>query len=149
MAKHVLFDAQTSNATSSIVTVRPGVKTVGVGGTFDSATVQAQGSLDGINWADLPNGDFTQNKIMNLKSHGSMQFRYTLSSAGASTSITAIIDGAQAVSGNALSDIFSNCLSDVMIDCIDLSSVDSEHNLQFEDNQNALFEDAQNIQVEH
>lgn len=57
-------------------------------GTFNGCTVTIQDSMDGSTWFDIPSGAFTAKARVNYQTHAKY-VRATVSSAGASTSVSA------------------------------------------------------------
>lgn len=56
-------------------------------GTFDSATVTIEASLDGTNWTPIDNGEFTEPLLRTLRLKN-CSLRATMTDAGASSSVT-------------------------------------------------------------
>lgn len=85
-----LLSAQTSNGSGSPATWNGGgVGTVFVYGTWDSAQVDIEVSPDGSTWVAL-GGDmaFTEDGVQNFDLAAGVKVRATVTSAGASTSVS-------------------------------------------------------------
>lgn len=85
-----IFNAATSNASSTAVNWEGGIGQFMVSGTFDSCTVKMQMSPDdGTTWIDVGSDtEFTSAGVANFEL-GPCDIRGDLSSAGSSTSVSA------------------------------------------------------------
>jgi len=88
-----LLNARTTSGNGTAITLKrplnvPREGSIFIFGTFDGCTVTLQDSMDGTEWFDLPSGAFTVKSRVNLQTHAK-QLRAVVSSAGASTSVSA------------------------------------------------------------
>jgi len=95
MAGKTLFTNQTIDGDSSVFDADNGGKAkIRVFGNFDGATVQVQMAFRDADYVSLEDGDFTTAGAKDVLLQTGMSIRLNLSSAGASTDITAdFIDG--------------------------------------------------------
>jgi hypothetical protein len=85
----ILFETQTANGSSDAVTAESSRGTFITYGTWDTATMTIELSADGTTWIPVTSGAFTANGYITVDLSPGVQYRYTLSSVGASTSLDA------------------------------------------------------------
>lgn len=86
------MEVKTANANGVAFEWPGGKGTLQVFGTFDTATVTLQGSLNGVDWSNIPSGAHTADAIVAFEA-GNILVRAVLSSVGAGTILNAFLVG--------------------------------------------------------
>ncbi len=88
---HILLEDATANANGEALKwTGTGIGTLHVFGTWDTATITIEGSLDGITWTPLVAASYTADTITTFEA-GISYVRGVLSSVGGSTSVSAYL----------------------------------------------------------
>lgn len=91
MATITLLSGQTSNASGTAKTWPGGYGTLVIDGTFDGATVTIEAAKQDGDFEIVQDGAFTNAERLNLTFGANMLIRATVSGAGASTDLDAVI----------------------------------------------------------